>query len=164
MWLSWGSGYVFTWSDPEIFEIRLNKGTGLRADNTLHAVSNGHEEASYIYYHNNYYYLFWNTGGCCSGTASSYLIHVARSTVVTGPYVGTSGAQDSSNTFLASHGDVHGPAKLGYWMRVAPLTTRITTTMRVVSPFLAKVYSTGVRVGGRSPTNFINEIDRVRAS
>lgn len=113
MWLSWGSGYTFTWSDPEIFEIRLNKNTGLRADTVLHAVSKGHEEASYVYYHSGYYYLFWNTGGCCSGTASSYLIHVARSTSVTGPYVGSSGASGSSNTFLASHGNVHGPGQIG---------------------------------------------------
>jgi len=113
MWLSWGSGYTFTWSDPEIFEIRLNKNTGLRADTILHAVSKGHEEASYVYYHSGYYYLFWNTGGCCSGTASSYLIHVARSTSVTGPYVGSSGASGSSNTFLASHGNVYGPGQIG---------------------------------------------------
>jgi arabinan endo-1,5-alpha-L-arabinosidase len=104
MWLSWGSGYVFTWSDPEVFVIRLNKSTGLRADNTLYPLENGHIEASYVQYYNGFYYLFWNTGGCCSGTASTYLIHVARSSSVTGPYVDKSGNQNSSDTFLASSG------------------------------------------------------------
>lgn len=106
MWLSWGSGYIFKATEPQIFEIRLNKSNGLRADNAIHAVSNGHEEASYVYHHGSYYYLFWNTGGCCSGTASTYTIHVARSTAVTGPYTGTT-------TFLASHGGVHGPGQIG---------------------------------------------------
>lgn len=113
MWLSFGSGYIFKATEPQIFEIKLNKSNGLRADNVVHAVSNGHEEASYVYHHGSYYYLFWNTGGCCSGTSSTYLIHVARSTSVTGPYVGSSGATNSSNTFLASHGSVHGPGQVG---------------------------------------------------
>ena len=113
MWLSWGSGYIYKATEPQIFEIRLNRSTGLRADNVLHPVSNGHEEASYVYHHGSYYYLFWNTGGCCSGTASTYLIHVARSTSVTGPYVGSRGTANSSNTFLASHGNVHGPGQIG---------------------------------------------------
>lgn len=113
MWLSWGSGYIFKSTEPQIFEIRLNKSTGLRADNVIHAVSNGHEEASYVYHHGSYYYLFWNTGGCCSGAASTYTIHVARSTSVTGPYVGSSGAANSSNVFIASHGNIHGPGQIG---------------------------------------------------
>jgi arabinan endo-1,5-alpha-L-arabinosidase len=113
MWLSWGSGYSFSSTEPSIFEIQLNKNTGLRADNVLHAVLNGHDEASYVYHHGSYYYLFWNTGGCCYGTASTYVIHVARSTLLTGPYMGSSGSGHPSNIFLASHDNVHGPGQIG---------------------------------------------------
>jgi arabinan endo-1,5-alpha-L-arabinosidase len=113
-WLSWGSGYIFTWSDPEIFVTRLDNSTGLRAAGAAdNPVVLGHVEASYVQYHNGYYYLFWNTGGCCSGASSTYLIHVARSASVTGPYVDKSGTAGGSNTFLASHGSVHGPGHLG---------------------------------------------------
>ena len=108
MWLSWGSGYVDKPTDPEIFEIRLNKSTGLRSDNLKYAVENGHVEASYVYSHNGFYYLFWNTGGCCSGAASTYAIHVARSTTVTGPYT-----ERSKHLFDASHGSIHGPGQIG---------------------------------------------------
>lgn len=115
MWLSWGSGYVFTWSDPEIFETPLNKNTGLPSTSNpaQYGVVYGHVEASYVYYHDRYYYLFWNTGGCCSGTSSTYLIHVARSQSVTGPYVDKNGTQGSSDTFLASAGNIHGPGQIG---------------------------------------------------
>jgi arabinan endo-1,5-alpha-L-arabinosidase len=113
MWLSFGSGYSYNSTEPEIFQIRLDKNTGLRSDNVMHAVEYGHIEASYVYYHNGYYFLFWNSGGCCSGAASSYVIHVARSTAVTGPYVDKSGKQKSSSIFIASHGSVHGPGQIG---------------------------------------------------
>jgi arabinan endo-1,5-alpha-L-arabinosidase len=113
MWLSVGSGYCCKATDPEIFEVSLNKNTGLRSDNVMHAVENGRIEASYVYYHKGYYFLFWNSGGCCSGASSTYEIHVARSSSVTGPYVDKSGKQKSSYIFIASHGSIHGPGQIG---------------------------------------------------
>jgi len=115
LWLSWGSGYVFHFTDPEIFLIRLDKNTGLRdpTDTKLYPVVEGHVEASYIYLSKGFYYLFWNTGGCCSGINSTYLIHTARSNTVTGPYLDKNGKPNSSVTFLASHGGVHGPGQIG---------------------------------------------------
>jgi arabinan endo-1,5-alpha-L-arabinosidase len=113
LWLSWGSGYIFKSWQAEIFEIRLDKTTGLRSDNVIHQVEYGHIEASYVYYHASYYYLFWNSGGCCDGVKSTYEIHVARSSAVTGPYVDKNGAQNASLIFIASNGDVHGPGQIG---------------------------------------------------
>jgi len=115
LWLSWGSGYVYQYTDPEIFLIKLDKNTGLRdpTDSKLYPVVDGHVEASYVYLNNGFYYLFWNTGGCCNGVNSTYLIHTARSSSITGPYVDKNGKPASSVTFLSSHGNVHGPGHMG---------------------------------------------------
>jgi arabinan endo-1,5-alpha-L-arabinosidase len=124
LWMSYGSGYAngATWSDPTIFIIKLNDSTGLASTtNTgLYPVALGHIEGSYVYYHSGYYYAFWNSGGCCSGTNSTYTIHVARSPTVTGTYVDQYGNTDSSDTFLAATvtknaiiGAEHGPGQLG---------------------------------------------------
>jgi MYXO-CTERM domain-containing protein len=68
----------------------------------------GHKEGSYVYYHGGYYYLFWQTGSCCSGTASTYEINMARATAITGPYT-------DDRIFYASTGDVHGPGQIGIY-------------------------------------------------
>ena len=104
LWLSWGSGYSQSASTPTIFLSRLDNTTGLRssADTNFYAIESGHIEASYIYYHNGYYYAFWNSGGCCSGSNSTYTVHMARSPTVTGPYVDKNGVANSSTTFLSS--------------------------------------------------------------
>jgi len=114
MWLSWGSGYIFQATEPEIFEIRLNKATGLRSGTDKSPIANGHIEASYVYLHGGYYYAFWNSGGCCDGVKSTYEIHVARSSTVTGPYKNKAGDTNSSNILLASYDDVHGPGQIGF--------------------------------------------------
>jgi arabinan endo-1,5-alpha-L-arabinosidase len=120
LWLSYGSGYAngATWSDPTIFLVQLNPSTGLQlnpSSPTLYPVADGHIEASYVHYHGGNYFLFWNSGGCCSGTASTYTIHVAESPSITGPYVDKSGTVGASETFLETHGSVHGPGQIGIY-------------------------------------------------
>jgi beta-xylosidase len=105
MWMTFGSGYAST-RDTAINVIALDKNTGLRADSTTSVIQSCGCEASYIQPHNGYYYLFWNTGGCCSGSSSTYTIHVARSASVTGPYSGT-------RTFYSSTSNIHGPGQIG---------------------------------------------------
>jgi len=111
-WLSWGSGYTHSATAETIYVTRLDNTTGLpsSADSAKpgHPVQQGHIEASYVYYHGGYYYLFWNSGGCCSGASSTYLIHVARSQSVTGPYTGT-------KSFYGSTGSIHGPGQIGIY-------------------------------------------------
>lgn len=112
LWLVWGSGYSHGTSDDTIFVTRLDNTTGLpsSADTTKpgHALEKGHIEASYLHYHNGYYYLFWNSGGCCDGASSTYLIHVARSQSITGPYSGT-------KNFYGTTGSIHGPGHIGIY-------------------------------------------------
>lgn len=115
--LSWGSGYAdgATWSDPTFFISKLDNATGLRsaADLTEYPVALGHIEASYVHYRNGYYYAFWNDGGCCSGTNSTYKIHMARSANLTGPYVDKAGTAGGNVTFLASRNGQYGPGHIG---------------------------------------------------
>jgi arabinan endo-1,5-alpha-L-arabinosidase len=106
MWLSFGSGYAIS-RNTAINIIALNKDTGLMSGTAVHSVQSCGCEASAVNYHDGYYYLFWNTGGCCSGASSTYLIHVARSPDVTGPYTG-------NRNFLASTSDEHGPGQIGF--------------------------------------------------
>jgi beta-xylosidase len=105
MWLTLGSGYAST-SSTAINVVALDKNTGLRSNSATHVIQSCSCEASYVQPHDGYYYLFWNTGGCCSGASSTYTIHVARSTSVTGPYSGT-------RTFDSSTADMHGPGQIG---------------------------------------------------
>jgi arabinan endo-1,5-alpha-L-arabinosidase len=124
LWMSYGSGYAngATWSDPTVVIMKLNDSTGLASSSntSTYPVALGHIEASYVYYHNGYYYAFWNSGGCCSGTSSTYTVHMARSPTVTGTYVDENGATDSSNTLLAATvnkssliGNEYGPGQIG---------------------------------------------------
>lgn len=105
MWLSFGSSYSGNHTNA-LNVIALNKKTGLRSDSKVHTVQACTCEASYVEHYNGYYYLFYNTGGCCSGAASTYEIHVARSTSVLGPYTG-------NRVFRASEGSEHGPGQIG---------------------------------------------------
>lgn len=106
MWLSLGSGYAST-RDTALNVIGLDKNTGLPLDDqTVYPIQACGCEASYIHPHDNYYYLFYNTGGCCSGADSTYTIHVARSSNVTGPY-------EDSQTFYDSNDGIHGPGQIG---------------------------------------------------
>ncbi|GAA3233186.1 RICIN domain-containing protein [Dactylosporangium siamense] len=106
MWMAFGSGYGST-RDTALNIVALNKNTGLRSDNQVHTVQSCGCEAAYVQYHSGYYYLFWNTGGCCSGASSTYVVHVARSTSVTGPYT------ERSAKFISSTSTRHGPGHIG---------------------------------------------------
>jgi beta-xylosidase len=112
LWLVWGGGYANPNDAQAIWVTRLDNMTGLpsAADSAKpgHPLLQGHKEGPYLHYHGGYYYVFWQTGGCCSGTASTYTIHVARSKSITGPY-------DGEKVFLASHDDVHGPGHIGIY-------------------------------------------------
>jgi MYXO-CTERM domain-containing protein len=117
LWLSWGGGYPFSTSANSIWLTRLDNTTGLplTSDPSYkppaspgYPLEQGHKEGSYVYYHNGYYYLFWQTGSCCSGTASTYEINMARATAITGPYT-------DDRIFYASNGDVHGPGQIGIY-------------------------------------------------
>jgi arabinan endo-1,5-alpha-L-arabinosidase len=105
MWMSFGSGYA-SYESTSLNIISLNKDTGLRSGTSDYVVGSGHAEATYVAYHDGYYYLFWNTGGCCSGASSTYEVHVARSTSVTGPY-------GTSQIFIESSSTQHGPGQIG---------------------------------------------------
>jgi arabinan endo-1,5-alpha-L-arabinosidase len=124
LWLSYGSGFANGTSStgPTINVIRLDNTTGLPSSTVTGrtVVAFGHIEASYVYYHRGYYYLFWNSGGCCAGARSSYIIHVARSRAVTGPYVDKKGEEQKSENFLGPtvvknsiDGNEHGPGQIG---------------------------------------------------
>jgi beta-xylosidase len=105
MWMSFGSGYG-SYPSTSLNIISLNKSTGLRSGTSDYVVGSGSAEATYVQYHDGYYYLFWNTGGCCSGASSTYEVHVARSTSVTGPY-------SASQIFIESSSTQHGPGQIG---------------------------------------------------
>jgi beta-xylosidase len=108
MWMSFGSGYSTNNRPHGINIIALDRNTGLQSSNqTLYTQLSCGCEASYVQYHSGYYYLFWNTGGCCDGSSSTYTIHVARSTSVTGPYT------EKSSKFYSSTGTIHGPGHIG---------------------------------------------------
>lgn len=119
LWLAWGSGYAngATQSDPTIMVCRLDNVTGLRSttDTNSYAIAPGHIEAGYVHYRAGYYYAFWNDGGCCSGTNSTYRIHVARSANVTGPYVNKAGKVGGNDIFMATDKEkqLYGPGHMG---------------------------------------------------
>jgi arabinan endo-1,5-alpha-L-arabinosidase len=117
LWLSWGGGYPFSTTANSIWLTRLDNTTGLPLTSDPayqppaspgHPLEQGHKEGSYVYYHGGYYYLFWQTGSCCSGTASTYEINLARATAITGPYTG-------DRIFYATNGNVHGPGQIGIY-------------------------------------------------
>ncbi|HVT06909.1 MAG TPA: family 43 glycosylhydrolase, partial [Polyangia bacterium] len=117
LWLSWGGGYPFSTSANSIWLTRLDNDTGKPVtsdpayqppNNPGHALEQGHKEGSYVYYHGGHYYLWWQTGSCCSGASSSYTMHVAQATSITGPYTG-------DRTFFASSGSMHGPGHMGIY-------------------------------------------------
>jgi beta-xylosidase len=119
LWLSFGSNYTFPATRPAIFIMQLDAKTGLALSPspTLTPLQTGHIEASYIFYHAGFYYLFWNSGGCCNGVKSSYTIHIARSSTITGPYKNKAG-NAGGDVFLASYtdpsnGEEHGPGQIG---------------------------------------------------
>jgi hypothetical protein len=116
LWTSWGSGYGKDTSKLQIWITRLDTGglpltsdAGFKPpEQPGYGLEPGGIEASYIYFHDGYYYLFWNSGGCCSGAASTYTIHVARSQTITGPY-------GTAQVFYASNGSIHGPGHIGIY-------------------------------------------------
>lgn len=119
MWLVWGGGYPFPDEAGSIWLTRLDNATGLplAADPGYdpphkpgHALKKGHKEAPYIHFHGGYYYLWWQRGSCCSGAASTYTMHVARSRSVTGPYEG-------DRVFYASDrgAGINGPGHMGIY-------------------------------------------------
>lgn len=63
-----------------------------------------------VHFHGGFYYLWWQTGSCCSGTASTYTMHVARSAAITGPYTG-------DRRFFASNSSlgINGPGHMGIY-------------------------------------------------
>ena len=110
-WLAFGSFWT------GIKTVRLNPGTGLRADSTLHAIAERFTdsksvEAPFIHYRNGYYYLFMSFDFCCQGASSTYRTMVARSTSITGPYrdrAGTLTTAGGGTEILATHGGIRGP-------------------------------------------------------
>jgi Glycosyl hydrolases family 43 len=119
LWVSWGGGYPFSSTADSIFVTRLDNQTGLPLttdpgwkppDSPGYAIAQGHKEGSYVYYHGGNYYLWYQTGSCCSGTSSTYTMHVARAPAITGPYSG-------DRTFYASSSslDIHGPGHMGIY-------------------------------------------------
>jgi arabinan endo-1,5-alpha-L-arabinosidase len=116
LYVVWGGGYPFDSKYDSIFLTRLdNTGHALTTDPAYkppespgYALEQGHKEGPYVHVHDGNYFLFYQTGGCCSGAASTYTIHVARATKITGPYTG-------DKTFYASKGSIHGPGHMGVY-------------------------------------------------
>jgi hypothetical protein len=117
LWLVWGGGYPFPTTVDSIFVTRLDNNTGLPLtsdpgwnppDSPGYPIEQGHKEGPYVQYHAGFYYLFYQTGSCCSGAASTYTIHVARSQAITGPYSG-------DRIFYAGASGIHGPGHIGIY-------------------------------------------------
>lgn len=117
LWVVWGGGYPFSTTADSIFVTRMDNDTGLPLTSDPgykppaspgYAIEQGHKEGPYLHYHSGYYYLFYQTGSCCTGTSSSYTIHVARSQTINGGYSG-------DRVFYASTGNVHGPGHIGIY-------------------------------------------------
>jgi hypothetical protein len=119
LWVSWGGGYPFSETADSIFVTRLDNTTGLPVttdpgwkppNSPGYAIAQGHKEGSFLYYHGGSYFLWYQTGSCCSGTSSTYTMHVARASAITGPYSG-------DRTFFASNSslDIHGPGHIGIY-------------------------------------------------
>jgi arabinan endo-1,5-alpha-L-arabinosidase len=116
LWTAWGSGYGKDTTKLQIWVTRLDTtGLPLATDPSFmppnqpgYGLETGGIEGSYIHFHDGFYYLFWNSGGCCNGAASTYTIHVARSSSITGPY-------GTSRIFYASNGSIHGPGHIGIY-------------------------------------------------
>jgi arabinan endo-1,5-alpha-L-arabinosidase len=113
-WLTFGS----FWNG--IFMISLDPATGklpsvaptLTPVAARPAVPQNPIESSFVYQHGGYYHLFVSFDYCCRGSASTYSIHVGRSTSPTGPYVdrnGTPMLNGGGTTVLHSHDWVRGP-------------------------------------------------------
>ena len=132
LWLAWGSGYNNGNgpTDPTILISKLDNATGLasREDSKQYPVAAGHIEAGYVHYHDGFYYAFWNEGGCCSGTSSTYRIHMARSKTVTGPYADKAGKDGAGDIFMATvkGQELYGPGHMGIQSDPAGALDRFT--------------------------------------
>jgi beta-xylosidase len=117
LWVVWGGGYTNASTAQSIWVTRLDNATGLPLTTDPayqppavpgHPLALGHKEGPYIHFHGGTYFLFWQTGGCCSGTASTYQINMARSNAITGPYTG-------DRVFYKTNGNIHGPGHIGIY-------------------------------------------------
>jgi arabinan endo-1,5-alpha-L-arabinosidase len=113
LWVIFGGGYANPSDANAIFVARLDNNTGLPlASNPKPGtpVLKGHKEGTYLHYRNGFYYIFWQTGGCCSGTSSTYQINMARSASITGPFTG-------DRVFYATQSalNIHGPGHIGIY-------------------------------------------------
>jgi arabinan endo-1,5-alpha-L-arabinosidase len=87
-WLSFGSFW------DGIRMRRIDRNTGLPADDTLHPVASrggASIEAPSIVHHDGFYYLFASLDFCCRGVNSDYRVVVGRATTITGPYLDRAG-------------------------------------------------------------------------
>jgi Glycosyl hydrolases family 43 len=119
LWVVWGGGFTNPTTANSIWATRLDNNTGMPLttdpgysppNNPGHPLIKGRKEGSYVQYHNGYYYLFWNVGGCCSGTSSTYTIHMSRSADLTGPY-------PDDKIFYTTDAalNIHGPGHIGIY-------------------------------------------------
>jgi beta-xylosidase len=119
LWVVWGGGDTNPTDANAIWVTRMDNATGLplKTDPGYsppltpgHPLIKGHKEGPYMYYHSGYYYLFWNTGSCCSGTNSSYKIHMSRSQSITGPFPDDKMLYQSNDAL-----NIHGPGHIGIY-------------------------------------------------
>ena len=97
LWVVWGGGYPFPNEANSIFLTRIDRATGLPLttdpgwkppDQPGYPLAQGHKEGPAIVHHGDYFYLFHQTGSCCSTDNGGYVMHVQRSSKITGPYTG----------------------------------------------------------------------------
>lgn len=108
------SGNWFSLNDPTWKE--LARGPDLEDDRWV--------EAAYIIPKEigskKYYYLFVNWHACCSGTNSTYEIHVGRSTNPLGPFIDEDGIdlrEEGGTLFLKKESYMIGPGHMGHYTK-----------------------------------------------
>lgn len=101
--LEWPSGKPVSGAEPVTIASRIGSPNAI--------------EAPYLMHRGDWYYLFVSRDTCCQGTDSTYNIAVARSSSITGPYVGQDGDDatlDGASPLLSSIGDMVGPGGQSY--------------------------------------------------
>ncbi|GAA1973505.1 arabinan endo-1,5-alpha-L-arabinosidase [Isoptericola halotolerans] len=97
--LEWPSGMPAQGAEPVVVATRSG-------------VPENQIEAPFVVERDGYFYLFVSWGKCCSGTDSTYSIHVGRSPSVTGPFLDADGkdmARGGGTRVLGTDGSMIGP-------------------------------------------------------
>ena len=87
-------------------------GTALATTDEISIGVDNYYTNPYIYFHNGYFYEMLTAGACCSGPYSTYVVHVGRSTSITGPYDDAEGNDLNAYSTVATRGAPGGDSTL----------------------------------------------------